>query len=169
MARRSINTPGMVAEQLGVSPSGLRRLASIYAEAYSELPRDGANNRLWPTEAVERLEAARALVQAGQARSIKEALKAVERGVEAPVGVLEGASTGMAIGVLVNELRALRQEVGELRRQNGALQKALEAPQGSNELPRIEAELRELREALERDRRAPQGWRGALWRWLRYG
>jgi hypothetical protein len=77
--------PKEAARRLGVSGSGLRRLAGIYAELYGPLPRDesvqGPNKtRLWPAEALDRLERARALMDAKRYGSIKEALEGLERG-----------------------------------------------------------------------------------------
>lgn len=71
-----------VAKRLGITPAGLRRLADIYGEVYGPLQRDSHynNRRLWTLEAVERLEAARALVQADRARSIKAALLLLQNG-----------------------------------------------------------------------------------------
>lgn len=80
-----------VAKRLRVSPSGLRRLAGVYAQVYGEIPTDSSGtSRRWPTEAVNRLEQARALMAAGQARSIRDALLAAQSGAvpsaEAAVG-----------------------------------------------------------------------------------
>jgi len=74
-----------VAQRLGITPAGLRRLADIYGVVYEPLQRDTHynNRRLWTLEAVERLEAARALVKADRARSIKAALMMLKGGSEA--------------------------------------------------------------------------------------
>jgi hypothetical protein len=71
--------PADVATRLGITTSGLRRLGDIYEEVHGELPRDEAtNSRLWPDEAVDRLEAARFLVSSGRSRTVKEALVTIE-------------------------------------------------------------------------------------------
>lgn len=71
------------ARQLGVSPSGLRRLGTIYAEVHGELGRElHTDKRIWTGEVVERLGQARALVEAERYRSIKEALGALDKGVD---------------------------------------------------------------------------------------
>ena len=123
--------PGDVARRLGVSPSGLRRLAGVYAELYGELPKDSSGtSRLWSPEAVRRLDAARALMAAGQARSIRDALLAVEGGAAPPVEVMaHDGRVAAALGVvaarleavlasnerLEGEVAALRAEVAESR------------------------------------------------------
>ena len=128
-------SPGEAARRLGVSPSGLRRLATVYAGVYGPLPKEaGGTSRIWSTEAVGRLERARALMAAGQARSIADALRAVEGGaVATSAAALSLGRDGRvveALGVvsaqleavvesnrrLEREVEALRSEVGELRR-----------------------------------------------------
>ncbi len=83
-AERRVYAPGDVASRLGISGPGLRRLALIYERVYGELPRDPKLGRVWPQGAVERLERARADVQAGRAVSVEAALAAIRAGVEAP-------------------------------------------------------------------------------------
>ncbi len=117
---------GSAAERLGVSPSGLRRLAVIYEEVHGELPRrPKSNNRLWPEEALERLQAARRLLEQDKCRTIFEALEALERGVtpenvsedlETPQTALRQPTEG-ALQVLIAEIQALRREVAELRQE----------------------------------------------------
>ncbi len=128
-------SPGEAARRLGVSPSGLRRLAGPYGAVFGELPKDSAGtSRIWPQEAVGRLERARALMAAGQARSIRDALLAVEGGAvataDAALQLGEQGRTVEALGVVATQLEAvlrsnarleaeveaLRSEVGELRR-----------------------------------------------------
>lgn len=133
-AAEVVLSPGEAARRLGVSPSGLRRLAGPYGAVFGELPKDHAGtSRIWPLEAVERLERARALMAAGQARSIADALRAVEGGAvaaaEAALQLGEQGRVAEALGVvaaqleavlssnrrLEAEVEALRSEVGELR------------------------------------------------------
>jgi DNA-binding transcriptional MerR regulator len=130
-----VMTPGDVAKRLGVSPSGLRRLASVYAGLYGELPKDSSGtSRQWPSKAVYRLEQARALMAAGQARSIRDALVAVESGAAPPVGVaVQDARVAEALGVVAARLEAL---------------------QASNE--RLEAEVAALRLKVAEVRALPQ-------------
>lgn len=116
---------GAAAERLGVSASGLRRYASLYEQVHGELPRKvNTKNRLYPSEALERLASARRLVEAERYKSILEALEALEQGVrpeqiDVPGSELKvqvvGGVTGDAAGALLAELRALRSEVAEMR------------------------------------------------------
>lgn len=65
---------------MGLSPSGLRRLAEIYSQVRGELPRDPrSRTRLWPTNAALELAAARRLVQSGRAASTRDALESLPR------------------------------------------------------------------------------------------
>jgi DNA-binding transcriptional MerR regulator len=119
-------SPGDVAKRLGVSPSGLRRLAGTYAELYGELPRDSSGtSRLWSSEAVNRLEAARALLAAGQARSIKDALLAIEGGAtasaDAALSLGQEGRVVEALGVVAARLEALQESNRGLREEIKAL------------------------------------------------
>lgn len=130
-----VMSAGMAAERLGVSPSGLRRLAIIYTSVHDELPREPkTNNRVWPVEAVTRLEQARALVEAESYHSIKEALEALDRGepVDLPDEAhkalsLSEASARELLGVLIGETRAMCAELGALHRDNEQLRSKVEA------------------------------------------
>jgi hypothetical protein len=119
--------PSAAAERLGVSASGLRRLAPIYEQVHEPLPRRGSGDkskraRLWSVEAVERLQDARALVEQGRCKTILEALRGLQAGVITTLEV-EPASrqtgsdvaTQRTLGLLVREVSALRDEVAELR------------------------------------------------------
>ena len=75
--------PGDAAHGLGVSASGLRRLAAAYEEVHGDLPRKvGTKARLYPETALEQIAQARALVEAGRYSSNVEALDALKRGLE---------------------------------------------------------------------------------------
>lgn len=115
---------GRVAKQLGVSSSGMRRLAVIYEEVHGDLPRKGPKDtdaRLFPPNAVERLAAARQMVEAERFGSIKEALEALEAGVRPDITIADTLDTaardlsGEALGLLLEELRGMRSELAELR------------------------------------------------------
>jgi hypothetical protein len=135
-----VMSPGDVARRLGVSPSGLRRLAGVYAQVHGELPKDSSGtSRRWPSEAVYRLEQARALMAAGQARSIKDALMAVEGGAAPPVEV--AAAGGEVVAAL------------------GVVATRLEAVLASNR--RLEAEVEALRREVATSRALPEGEQGA--------
>lgn len=131
--------PSAAAEALNVSPSGLRRLAPLYEAVFGELPRrgDGAEDkraRLWPKSSVEKLSAARALVDADKSRRVKryktiqDALEAIRNGTADKPREVVGyhfapdEATQEAFGVLLSQMRklqdsheALRAEVRELR------------------------------------------------------
>jgi molybdenum-dependent DNA-binding transcriptional regulator ModE len=121
--------PAAAADLLGISASGLRRLAPIYESVYGDLKRVGQGDeskrsREWPTEAIERLQTARGVTGRGRPyRTIEAALAALRSGVE--VGSVEidfggrqaGAdvATSQALQVLIGEIRLLRDEVAELK------------------------------------------------------
>jgi DNA-binding transcriptional MerR regulator len=121
---------GMAAERLGVSASGLRRLAIIYETVYEALPRKPrSNNRMFSEEAVERLQAARALLQAEKYRTINEALEAIKHGLvtEDEIEVLQPAKElpPQALEVLIAEIQGLREDLKVAREDNAALQSQL--------------------------------------------
>lgn len=123
-----ILSPREAARRLGVSPSGLRRLAGVYGELYGDLPKDASGtSRLWPQEAVARLEQARALLSGGQARSIRDALMAVEGGAAPRSEIsVNDSRVAEALGVVAAQLQAVLD---------------------SNE--RLEAEVRQLRAIVD--------------------
>ena len=122
--------PGDVATRLGVSSAGLRRLAVVYERVYGQLGRDPRQGRVWPQEAVERLERARAMIRAGQAVSIEAALNSLTFGepgadvVEPPAlaQAPEEQDRDRALGAVVGELRALRLAVEEQNHRLHALE-----------------------------------------------
>ncbi len=123
--------PSAASERLGVSASGLRRLAPIYENVYEPLPRRGSGDmskraRLWSTEAVERLKDARALVEQGRCKTILEALQALQAGViktleVEPVNRQQGLdiATRKTLELLIEEVSALRDEIAALRKDAG--------------------------------------------------
>ncbi len=114
---------GAAAEAVGVSASGLRRLAPLYEQVHGELPRKPrSNNRLWPQAALERLTAARQLVEQERYRTISDALTALARGLEPDDLQLEPRAarvspdaTQQALELLTLEVRELRRELSEIR------------------------------------------------------
>lgn len=134
---RRVYPPAEVQARLEVSASGLRRLAGIYERAVGPLPRD-ERGRVWPEDAVEELERARAMVRDQRAVSIEAAL----RGQEAPAvedaphspGPIEGRIHPSPAEAILEELRALRQLVEEQNRRIAELEETvrsgreLEAP-----------------------------------------
>jgi hypothetical protein len=123
--------PADVAARLGVSPAGLRRLAVVYERVYGELRRDPRLGRMWPQEAVERLERARNMVNTGQAVSVESALNALAsddpsaddpraQALARPRSAAEQEDRGLK--AVVGELRALRQAIEEQNRRLHALE-----------------------------------------------
>jgi hypothetical protein len=121
--------PARAADLLGVSASGLRRLAPIYESVFGELKRVGKGDeekrsREWPSEAVGRLQAARSVTGRGRPyRTIEAALEAIRDGVEVDTAEIDlgsrqagaDAAIGEALQVLIGEIQALRLEVAELK------------------------------------------------------
>ena len=102
------------ANVLGIATRTLYRLALIYEHVHGELPRDGSHGRLWPLEAIERIQSARLAVKDRRAKSIEAAL----RGFDTPEDVasfsgrtLETGASPRALEELVGELHALREAV----------------------------------------------------------
>ncbi len=133
-------SPGEAARVLGVSPSGLRRLAVVYGEVYGELQKDaGGTSRIWPREAVVRLQAARALMAAGQARSVRDALRAVEGGAAPPVEMAAAAGDVVAaLGVVATRLEALQDSNQRLEAEVAALRSEVEGLRALRALPASE-------------------------------
>lgn len=141
---RRVYSPADVAGRLGVSSSGLRRLALIYERVYGDLGRDPKLGRVWSMEAIERLERARRDVQAARAVSVEQALADHRAGLEperapAPAGVPTGTTGGTnPLEALVGELRALREAVEEQNRlleEQGRRLEALEGRGGDRPSP----------------------------------
>lgn len=137
---RRVYPPSEVQARLEVSASGLRRLALIYERTIGPLPRDD-RGRVWPEDAVEALEDARALVRESRAVSIEAALRGQEVGFDAePHPVTKRPHTdeinpGAAI---LEELRALRAAIEHLTRreeeQSRRIAELEEAVRGGREL-----------------------------------
>lgn len=119
--------PGDAAHRLGVSASGLRRLAAAFEEVHGDLPRKvGTKARLYPETALTKIAQARALVEAGRYKGNVEALDALKRGLEpgAPGELTASAdqATPQAFALFAQEqhdmredIRAMRRELAELR------------------------------------------------------
>jgi hypothetical protein len=137
--------PARAADLLGVSASGLRRLAPIYESVFGELKRvgkgdEGKRSREWPADAVERLQAARGVTGRGKPyRTIEAALEAIREGVEVDTAEIDfgGRQTGadvatsQALQVLIGEIQALRLEVQELKQGRELSQPAAEIKNSS--------------------------------------
>lgn len=155
-----------VAERLGVTTAGLRRLADIYDTVYPPIKRDAKQNRrrVWTYEAISRLERARQLVQEDRARSIKAALELARDGTEIPRVTLAAPSQQVTQDAL---LVALLEHVQRLEARMETMQHQLEAPKGETtretELERMNAYL--LGELERRSNLEMQAPRRPWWRW----
>jgi hypothetical protein len=159
-----VMAPKEAARRLGVAPSTLRRLAPTYEAVHGPLLWEGneaGGGRLWPGEAVERVQAARALVAEGRAKSLESALRALAGGAPPPSGVLARPDEALElVEALRGELEAVRRglaELPELRVEVAALRSELAAaralPPGANpDLidKALDVEMRESRAASER-------------------
>ena len=136
-----------VQERLGVSPSGLRRLAAIYERVVGPLPRD-ERGQVWPEAALETLQAAREAVQKQRAVSIEAALRGqeIEGVADRPLPTPPRPSeTNVDVGAaILEELRALRRLVEEqnarlstIEEENRELRLRLEAPKAAAEAEEI--------------------------------
>jgi hypothetical protein len=141
--------PADVAARLGVSSAGLRRLAAVYERVHGELGRDPRHGRMWPQEAVERLERARGMVRAGQAVSVEAALNSLtpgEPGANDPeppalARAPDAHDQDRVLGAVVGELRSLRSAIDEQNRLLRALEaenrqlRATLPPPGGGQMP----------------------------------
>jgi hypothetical protein len=134
-------------------------LAVEYGKVHGELPKDASGtSRLWSPKAVRRLEAARALMAAGQARSIKDALMAVEGGAAPPVEVAAaGGEVVAALGVVATRLEAVLASNERLEAEVAALRSEVVELRA---LPPVEVEA-------TRERAGEQDRDGVLVRWVR--
>ncbi|MEX2542873.1 MAG: hypothetical protein WD314_13775 [Trueperaceae bacterium] len=155
-------SPQEAAEALGVSPSGLRRLAEIYSGVRGDLPRDPrTRSRIWPERAVSELGAARRLVLQNRAASIREALEALDRGETVPerrIGAQRASPQLLErmaedLHSLHDELELVRVELAEMR-SIGAEMRSMMAElsgelAGERELHELRRRLRYLQAELE--------------------
>src|SRR5215216_4404861 len=131
-------SPRDVAARMRVSGQRLRQLAAVYERVYGNLPRD-ERGRVWPEEAVERLDVAHKAVVAGRARSVEQALRAPESAA-AGAKVMDGPG---AYGRLDTNILSLLEELRHLRA-------AIEGM--SHRLASLERGNHELREAVRAGR-----------------
>lgn len=108
------------ANVLGISKTTLNRLAPIYEQVHGELPRGGRHVRLWPLEAIERIQSARLAVKERRAESIEAALRGFNtpenlKSFRLPASISEGTletqASPRALEELAGELHALREAV----------------------------------------------------------
>ena len=126
---RRIYAPGDVAGRLGISGQRVRQLAAVYERVHGPLPRD-RRGRVWPEEAVERLEGAHAAVGGGRAASVEQALRAPESAAEGATGAGPNQAPGRgtrgdteALGALVSEMQLLRGAVEGMSRRMASLER----------------------------------------------
>ena len=124
-----VYAPGDVAERLGVSGQRIRQLAAIYERVHGELLPREKRGRVWPEEAVERLERAHAAVVDGRVASVEQALRFPE-GDDGGDGASEGVDhhparygrSDASLAALVEELRLLRGAVEGMSRRLAAFE-----------------------------------------------
>jgi DNA-binding transcriptional MerR regulator len=144
-------TPKQAAKRIGISTSGLRRLAGEYAKVYGPLPRDESTDaRLWPESALERLAKARELTRLDpDIKSVKEALEALEKGIDLSAADLAPTQAPQIdAAAVVDLLQSMRDEIAELRRE------IIEQRREISEL-RDQGQHKQLPEAATGTRRRP--------------
>lgn len=160
--------PGDAAHRLGVSASGLRRLAAAYEEVHGDLPRKiGTRARLYPETALTEIAQARALVEAGRYASNVEALDALRRGLEpdAPGELSKGAdqATPQAFALFVEEQRtALSRIEAALERLEASQHAQLVEPETAPQAARLDKSEETARKTVETSEHGPVV-RFALW------
>lgn len=142
--------PREAATRLGVSPSGLRRLATLWEQIYGPIRWEGereGGGRVYPETVIAKLEAARALVQQGQSKSIQNALQALDSGTTPSLQGLArpGVPQDDILLALLNEIRSMREELTQLRVENLEMKNQLPPPEASDTLA---SELRALQERV---------------------
>jgi predicted DNA-binding transcriptional regulator YafY len=104
-------TPGALAVRMSVSDRTVRRMAEAYEEVYGRLPRNQRGHRLFPAEAVARLEDGLPLLRAHPGASLEQVLTAQRDGHP----MQPTARPAADLAPVLEELHALRSEVAELR------------------------------------------------------
>ncbi|MEN2981179.1 MAG: MerR family transcriptional regulator [Thermus sp.] len=119
--------PHLAARVLGVSPATLRRYAALWEGVVGPLPRDPRGGRLWPKEALARLQAARE-AHLREGLPLEEALARVQG--DFPAAGLALPSEGEALALLralAERLERVEGELRALREENACLREALKA------------------------------------------
>ena len=117
----------LAARALGVSPATLRRYAALWEGVVGPLPRDPRGGRLWPKEALARLQAARE-AHLREGLPLEEALARVQG--DFPAAGLALPSEGEALALLralAERLERVEGELRALREENACLREALKA------------------------------------------
>ncbi len=142
--------PRDAAERLGVSPSGLRRLATLWEEIYGPIHWEGereGGGRVYPLSVVTKLEAARGLVREGKSKSIQNALQALDMGATPPAQGLARPDIPYkdVLHALLSEMQMMREELSQLRADNAEMRNQLPPPEASDTLA---GEVRVLHEQV---------------------
>lgn len=121
--------PREAAAQLGVAPSTLRRLATVYVDVYGPDALGwsdggkGGGSRLWTGSALRRTRAARELVESGRASSFELALRTLKDTPEDQLALVTvSAESGLEVAELRAEVSALRDALEGLSREVATLQ-----------------------------------------------
>jgi hypothetical protein len=114
---RQLYETSAVAKELGLTRSGLNRLALIYERVHGELPRGERHVRLWTPEAIDYLRSARLAVQEGRAVTMEAALRGVEvaGGAQSSTELSKRSEVRLRTGPLSSSLDALMEELHSLR------------------------------------------------------
>lgn len=153
--------PKQAAERLGVSSSGLRRLAILWEEVYGAIHWEGereGGGRVYPESVVAKLEAARALVREGRSKSIQNALQALDGGATPLTQALArpGIPDQDVLLALLTEMQAMRDELTQLRTDSAEMKNQLPPLEGSDALAGEVRALREQVSALVASQTPPQ-------------
>ena len=114
---RQLYETSAVAKELGLTRSGLNKLALIYERVHGELPRGGRHVRLWTPEAIDCLRSARLAVHEGRAGTMEAALRGVEAtgGTQSSTELRRSAEVRLRTRPLSRSLEALMEELRSLR------------------------------------------------------
>jgi hypothetical protein len=119
-------TPAEAQQMLGVSDASLRRLARAYERVYGELPTVN-QTRIYPDEALKRIQAAREVLQQGKAASFERALEMLSRSTADPEDLLAQPNMPEPVELVLNELRAIHARLDGIEEENRALREQLKA------------------------------------------
>jgi transposase-like protein len=73
----TVLTPSQAADELGIKSSTLRKYALAYEKTFGPLPRGAQHNRLYPAMVLQRLSAARTLIEERRAANLEVALQSL--------------------------------------------------------------------------------------------
>ena len=120
-------SPGDLTARMSVTERTVRRMAEAYEVVYGPLPRDPRRGfRLYPLEAVERLEQGARTLRATPGASMADVLTSQRDGL--PMHHAAHPAPADALTPILDELRALRSDVADLRALVAALVSGTAAP-----------------------------------------